>query len=56
MYIQGGPVEIQTSTQWNLIGGSTTTPQYSAMISISLRFHFHKEEFGARYKNAITTI
>jgi hypothetical protein len=46
MYVQGSPVEIQTSTHWSLIGRSMTAPhacviaqQYSSTTFVSLRFH-----------------
>jgi len=50
------PAEIQTPTQWNLIGRSLTAPptvvaqQYSSATFACLRFRFHKEKSDAFQK------
>jgi hypothetical protein len=63
MYTQESTVEIQSTTNWNQIGHSMTCPanrviaqQYSSATFISLRFHFCKETFGARFKNVTISI
>jgi hypothetical protein len=54
MYIQCSPVEIETPTHCNLIGGSVTShtacviaQQYSSAISVSKFSGYRKEKFGA---------
>ena len=54
-YTQGSPVQIQTPTQWNLIGRSLTAPptvaqQCSSASFASLRCRFRKEKSGAFQK------
>ena len=66
IYVQGRPVEIHARTHRNLIGRSMTAPaacviaqQYSFATFVSLRFHsshYHKEKFGASFKNAATSV
>jgi hypothetical protein len=54
--IQGGPVKIQTPTQWNLIGHSMTAlpPMLSSssilLPTVSLRFHSSKEKSSVQLK------
>jgi len=58
-YLLGNPVEIQSSTHYNTIGRSMTTPtvcaiaqQYSSASFVSLRFPFPKENIW-RFKQVL---
>ena len=58
VYTQESLVEIQTPTQWNMIGCSMTasphmlsTGSIFPTIFVSLRLHLRKEKFGAVFQN-----
>jgi hypothetical protein len=58
----GVHTEIQTPPHCNLIGCSITAPppviaeQYFSAISVALRSHSRKEEFGAPFENVVISI
>jgi len=62
-YTQQSPVEIQTPTQWDMIGCSMTAPPLVLSTGsifpatfVSLPLHLRKEKFGAVFQNATSYI